>query len=109
MEFLYEMGVTNPWTWGCHGHLIRRPVCFDIVSISLDKGCIWAYREAYGDGCITKKGLIYPLIEDDVFKVHSVDIYFKSMVMVKEINKELLIHFLLSEDIQKTEEKLMWS
>ena len=52
-------------------------------------------------------GLIYPLIEDDVSKVPSVDIHFKSMAMVKEINKELLIHFLLSEDIRMTEERLM--
>lgn len=49
-------------------------------------------------------GLVYPLIEDDVSKAPSVDIHFKSMAMVKEINKELLIYFLLSEDIQKTEE-----
>ena len=67
----------------------------------------WAYRKVYRDGCITKMGLIYPLIEDDVSKAPSVDIHFKSMAMVKEINKELLIHFLLSEDIRKTEEKLM--
>ena len=53
----------------------------------------WAYREAYGDGCIAKMGLVYPLIEDDVSKVPSVDIHFKSMAMVNEINKELLIHF----------------
>ena len=53
----------------------------------------WAYREAYGDGCIAKMKLVYPLIEDDVSKAHSVDIYFKSMAMVNEINKELLIHF----------------
>ena len=59
----------------------------------------WAYREAYGDECITKMGLVYPLIEDDVSKAHLVDIHFKSMVMVKEINKELLIHFLLGENI----------
>ena len=37
-------------------------------------------------------GLVYPLIEDDVSKVPSVDIHFKSMAMVNEINKELLIH-----------------
>ena len=67
----------------------------------------WAYREAYGDGCIHKMGLVYPLIEDDISKAPSVDIHFKSMAMVKEINKELLIHFLLSEDIRNTEEKLM--
>ena len=67
----------------------------------------WAYCEAYRDGCIAKMGLVYPLIEDDVSKALSVDIYFKSMDMVKEINKELLIHFLLSEDIRMTEEKLM--
>ena len=59
----------------------------------------WAYREAYGDGCITKMGLIYPLIEDDVSKAPSVDIHFKFMAMVKEINKELLIYFLLSDNI----------
>ena len=59
----------------------------------------WVYCEAYGDGCITKIGLVYPLIKDDVSKTLSVDIHFKSMAMVKEINKELLIHFLLSEDI----------
>ena len=53
----------------------------------------WAYREAYGDGCITKMGLVYPLMEDDVSKAPSVDIHFKSMAMVNEINKELLIHF----------------
>ena len=62
----------------------------------------WAYRETYGDGCITKMRLVYPLIDDDVFKVLSVDIHFKSMAMVKEINKELLIHFLFSEDIRRT-------
>ena len=45
----------------------------------------WAYREAYEDGCITKMGLIYPLIEDDVSKVPWVDIHFKSMAIVKEI------------------------
>ena len=59
----------------------------------------WAYREVYGDGCITKMGLVYPLIEDDVSKVLSVDIHFESMAMVKKINKELLIHFLLSNNI----------
>jgi len=59
----------------------------------LHVGDRWAYREAYGDGCITKMGLVYPLIEDDVSKVPSVDIHFKSMAMVNEINKELLIHF----------------
>ena len=53
----------------------------------------WVYHEAYGDGCITKMGLVYPLIEDDVSKAPSVDIHFKSMAMVNEINKELLIHF----------------
>ena len=53
----------------------------------------WAYREAYGDGCITKMRLIYPLIEDDVSKAPSVDIHFKSVAMVNEINKKLLIHF----------------
>ena len=53
----------------------------------------WAYREAYEDRCITKIGLVYPLIEDDVSKAPSVDIYFKSMTMVNEINKELFIHF----------------
>ena len=53
----------------------------------------WAYCEAYGDGCITKMGLVYPLIEDDVSKAPSVDIHFKSMAMVNVINKELLIHF----------------
>ena len=62
----------------------------------------WAYREAYGDGCIIKVGLVYPLKEVDVSKAPSVDIHFKSMAMVKEINKELLIHFLLSDDIRKT-------
>ena len=62
-------------------------------------GNCWAYREAYGDGCINKMELVYPMIDDDVSKAFSVDIYFKSMAMVKEINKELLIHFLLSEDI----------
>ena len=60
----------------------------------------YTYRDAYGDGCIAKMGLIYPLIEDDVSKAHSVNIHFKSMAMVKEIN-ELLIHFLLSEDIRR--------
>ena len=64
------MDVTNPWTWGCHGHLIRRPVYFDIVSMGprqrLHVDDRWAYREAYGDGCITKMGLVYPLIENDV-------------------------------------------
>jgi len=59
----------------------------------------WTYHEAYGDGCITKTGLLYPLIKDDVSKAYSVDIHFKSMGMVKEIN-----HFLLSEDIRRTEE-----
>ena len=53
----------------------------------------WVYREAYGDGYITKMGLVYPLINDDVSKAHSVDIHFKSMAIVNEINKELLIHF----------------
>ena len=67
----------------------------------------WAYREAYRDRCIAKMGLVYPLIEDDVSKAPSVDINFKSVAMVKEINKELLIHFLLSEDIWRIEEKLM--
>ena len=43
------------------------------------------------------------MIEDDVSKACSVDIHFKSIVMVKEISNELLIHFLLSEDIQMTE------
>ena len=64
----------------------------------------WAYHEAYGDGCITKIGLIYRLIEDDVSKAYSMDIHFKFMAMVKEINKELLIHFLLSGDIRRIEE-----
>ena len=67
----------------------------------------WVYRETYGDGCIAKMELVYPLIEDDVFKAPSVDIHFKFMAMVKEINKELLIHFLLSKDIRKIEEKIM--
>ena len=67
----------------------------------------WAYREAYGDGCITKMGLVYPLMEDDISKAHSVDIHFKSKANVKKINKELLMHFLLSEDIPKTKKKLM--
>ena len=53
----------------------------------------WAYREAYGDGCIVKMGLIYLLIEDDVSKAPSVEIHFKSMVIVNEINMELLIHY----------------
>ena len=53
----------------------------------------WAYCEAYGDGYIVKMGLIYLLIKDDVSKVPSVDIHFRSMVMVNEINKDLLIHF----------------
>ena len=53
----------------------------------------WAYHEAYRDGCITKMGLVYPLIKDDVSKARSVIIYFKSIPMVNEINKELLIHF----------------
>ena len=53
----------------------------------------WAYREAYGDGCITKMGLVYPLIEDDISKAPLVGIHLKSMAMVNEINKELLIHF----------------
>ena len=56
-------------------------------------GDYWAYREAYGDGCIAKMELVYPLIEDDVSKAPSVDIHFKSMAMVNEINNELLIHF----------------
>ena len=56
-------------------------------------GDCWAYHEAYKDEYITKMGLVYPLIEDDVSKAPSVDIYFKSMAMVNEINKELLIHF----------------
>jgi len=56
----------------------------------------WAYHEAYRDGCITKMGLV--LMEDDVFKAPSVDIHFKFMAMVKEINNELMIHFLLSGD-----------
>ena len=38
-------------------------------------------------------GLVYSLIEDDVSKAPSVDIHFKSMAMVNEIIKELLIHF----------------
>ena len=59
----------------------------------LHVGNRWAYHEAYGDGCIAKMGLVYPLIEDEVSKVPSVDIHFKSMVMVNEINKELLIYF----------------
>ena len=33
------------------------------------------------------------LKEDDVSKAPSVDIHFKSIAMVNEINKELLIHF----------------
>ena len=53
----------------------------------------WAYREAYRDGCTTKMGLVYPLIEDDVSKAPSVDIHFKSMAMVNEMNNEFLIHF----------------
>ena len=48
------------------------------------------------------------LIEDDVSKAPSVDIHFKSMAMVNEINKELLIHFSI-KDIQKAEEKFMRS
>ena len=48
--------------------------------------------------------LVYPLIEDEVFKVPSVNIHFKSMAMIKKINKELLIQFLLSKNIWKTEE-----
>ena len=46
--------------------------------------------------------LVYPLIKDDVSKAHLVDIHFKSMATMKEINKVLLIHFLLSEDIRMT-------
>ena len=53
----------------------------------------WVYCEAYGDGSMAKIKLVYPLIEDDVSKASSVDIHFKSMAMVNEINKELLIHF----------------
>ena len=53
----------------------------------------WAYHEAYGDGCITKIGLVYPLIKNYVSKAPSVDIHFKSMAIVNEINKGLLIHF----------------
>ena len=53
MEFSYEMGQR------------------------LHVGDRWAYCEAYGDGCTAKMGLVYPMIEDDVY----------------EINKELLIHF----------------
>ena len=53
----------------------------------------WVYHEAYGDGCIAKMGVVYPLIEDDVSKAYSVDIHFKSVAMVNEINNELLIHF----------------
>ena len=51
----------------------------------LHVGDRWAYREAYGDGCIDKMRLVYPLIEDDISKTPMVDIHFKSMVMV--INK----------------------
>ena len=51
-------------------------------------------------------GLVHPLIEDDISKALLVDIHFKSMAIVKEISKELFIHFLLSVDIQKTEENL---
>ena len=47
----------------------------------------WAYHEAYGDGYIAKMELVYLLIEDDVSKAQSVDIHFKYMAMVKEINK----------------------
>ena len=43
----------------------------------------WAYFESYRDGCITKMGLVYSLIEDDVSKALTVDIHFKSMDMVK--------------------------
>jgi len=64
----------------------------------------WAYHEAYRGGCITKMRLIYPLKNDDVSKAPLVDIHFKSIAMVKEINKELLIHFLLSEDIRRIKE-----
>ena len=64
----------------------------------------WTYREAYKNGCITKIRLVYPLIEDDVSEVPLVDIHFKSMAKVKKINKKLLIHFLLSEDIRRIEE-----
>ena len=67
----------------------------------------WVYCEAYGDGCIAKMGLIYPLIEDDVFKAPSVDIHFKSMAMVNEINKELLIHFYIKRGYLKNRRKLM--
>ena len=49
----------------------------------LHMGNRWAYREVYEDGCIIKMRLVYPLIEDNVFKAPLVDIYFKSMVMVK--------------------------
>ena len=51
-------------------------------------------------------GIVYPLIADDVSKAPSVYIHFKSMAMANEINKKLLIHFLLSEDIQKTKKNL---
>ena len=61
----------------------------------------WLYRETYGDRCIAKMELIYPLIEDDVSKAPSVDIYFKSMAMVNEINKKLLIHFSIKVKISK--------
>ena len=64
----------------------------------------WAYHETYGDEFINKMRLVYLLIEDNVSKAPSVYIHFKSMAKVKEINKELLIHFLLSEDIQRTKE-----
>ena len=37
-------------------------------------GYRWAYREAYEDGYITKMGLVYPLIEDDVSKAFFMDI-----------------------------------
>ena len=50
--------------------------------------------------------LVYPLIKDDVSKATLVDIHFKFIAMVKEINNELLIHFLLSVDIWKTEGNL---
>ena len=55
-------------------------------------GDCWAYREAYGDGCIAKMGLVYPFIEDGVSKAPLVDIHFKSMAMVNEINKELFFY-----------------
>lgn len=63
----------------------------------------WAYHEAYGDGCTTEMGLVYPLIEDDVSTAHLVDIHNKSMAMVRGINKELLIRSPLIVNIRETE------